>query len=271
MQHPENLNHLLGFAPPSPSQAGLAYQLLDHWFSPTFTGLEQIVPARPALYVGNHTLLGYDVPPMVLGVYLEHGIWLRGVADRVHFRVPFWGRGVRRFGGFNGTRASVSALMQAGQHILIFPGGGREVMKNKGEAYQLIWKNRIGFIELALQHGYDIIPFAAVGGEEALELHYDANDFRASTLGKLAKKTGILKHMRDGEAFIPWVTGFKRLPYVPKRQPLRYRFMPRIETRQFDPATHEKIKWQLREQVAHAIQTGITQLQRDPSPAAPPS
>lgn len=264
------MNNLLSFSPPSPRQAGLAYRLLDQWFSPTFIGLEQIDPTRPALYVGNHTLLGYDVPPMVLGVYLERGIWLRGVADRVHFRVPIWGRGVSRFGGFNGTRESVSALMQAGQHILIFPGGGREVMKNKGEAYQLIWKNRIGFIELALQHGYDIIPFAAVGGEEALDLHYDANDFRASALGKIANKTGLLKYMRNGEAFIPWVTGFRGLPYIPKRQPLRYRFMPRIETRQFDPTQHEQIKWQLRKQVADAIQTGIIQLQRDPAHAARP-
>jgi len=260
MQNPENSKSLLCFVPPSPSQARLAYQTLSHWFSPTLIGLEHLDPARPALYVGNHTLLGYDVPPMVLGVYLERGVWLRGVADRAHFRVPVWGWGVSRFGGFNGTRESVSALMQAGQHILIFPGGGREVMKNKGEAYQLIWKNRIGFIELALQHGYDIIPFAAVGGEEALDLHYDANDFRASALGKIANKTGLLKLMRDGEAFIPWVTGFKGLPYVPKRQPLRYRFMPRIETRQLDPAQHEQIKWQLREQVANAIQAGIADL-----------
>ena len=252
---------LLPYRPPSPAFIRRVWRGWQSWFQPVFEGLEHINPQRPALYVGNHTLLGYDVPPLVLGLYLEQNIWLRGVADRVHFRIPLWGQMVHQFGAFNGTRESVSALMQAGEHILVYPGGGREVMKNKGEAYQLIWKDRIGFIELALQHGYDIIPFAAVGGEEAFDLHYDANDFRTSTLGQLARKTGLLKHMRDGEAFVPFATGFKGLPYVPKRQPLRYQFMPRIETRYLPSSQHDGLKWALREQVAHSIQTGITQLQ----------
>lgn len=220
--------------------------------------------ARPALYVGNHTLLGYDVPPLVLGLYIDQKVWLRGVADPVHFRLPLWGQMVHKFGGFNGTRESISALMQAGEHILVYPGGGREVMKNKGEAYQLFWKNRVGFIELALAHGYDIIPFAAVGGEETLDLHYDANDFRASMLGRLAHQTGLLKYMRNGEAFVPWVTGFKKLPYIPKRQPLRYQFMPRIETRHLAHAEHDRLKWHIRDSVAQAIQTGISALKENP-------
>ena len=252
---------LLPYQPPSPAFIRRVWRGWQSWFQPVFEGLQYLDPERPALYVGNHTLLGYDVPPLVLGLYLEQSIWLRGVADRVHFRIPLWGQMVHQFGAFNGTRESVSTLMQAGEHILVYPGGGREVMKNKGEAYQLIWKDRIGFIELALQHGYDIIPFAAVGGEEAFDLHYDANDFRTSTLGQLARKTGLLKHMRDGEAFVPFATGFKGLPYVPKRQPLRYQFMPRIETRYLPSSQHDGLKWALREQVAHSIQTGITQLQ----------
>lgn len=39
-----------------------------------------------------------------------------------------------------GTPENCAALMQAGQSILVFPGGGREVMRRKGEAYRLIWK-----------------------------------------------------------------------------------------------------------------------------------
>jgi 1-acyl-sn-glycerol-3-phosphate acyltransferase len=248
-----NASDLLSFTPPSPQQARLAYQGIEYWFHPTFAGLEHLDVARPALYVGNHTLFGYDVPALVIGTYLHHQIWMRGVADRVHFRVPLWGRGVTRFGGFNGTRESVSALMQAQQHILIFPGGGREVMKNKGEAYQLIWKNRVGFVELALQHGYDIIPFAAHGGEEAFDLRYDSNDFRASLLGKAAHKTGLLRHMRDGEAFVPLATGLAGLPFVPRRQPLHFEFLPRIQTRDISIDQHDRMKWELREQIAQHI------------------
>ncbi|MEC7120432.1 MAG: hypothetical protein VXW65_11085, partial [Pseudomonadota bacterium] len=77
----------------------------------------------------------------------------------------------------------------------------------------------------------------------------------------LANKLGILRWMRNGEAFIPLATGFKGLPYVPKRQPLRYQFMPRIETAGISANHIDHIKWPLREQVAQAIQIGIAQLQ----------
>ena len=251
------MNQSVRFTPPSIQQTRLAYQAINYWFSPTFTGLEHLDAARPALYVGNHTLFGFDVPALVLGTYLQQGIWLRGVADRVHFRIPLWGRGVTRFGGFNGTRESVSALMQAQQHILIFPGGGREVMKNKGEAYQLIWKNRVGFIELALQHGYDIIPFAAHGGEDAFDLRVDSQDFKHSKLGQLAHKTGLMRYMRDGEAFLPLATGLAGLPFVPRRQALHFEFMPRIETGHLPVAVHDQIKWAVRQKVADAIEQGL--------------
>lgn len=248
---------LLDFTPPSPQNAQRAYNLLAQWFSPTFSGLQHLDAARPALYVGNHTLLGFDVAPMVLGSYLERGIWLRGVGDRVHFRLPLWGRMVQQFGAFNGTRQSISQLMQHREHILIYPGGGREVMKNKGEAYQLIWKNRVGFIELALQHGYDIIPFAARGGEELFDLKYDSTDFKKSTLGKWAAKAHLLRYMRDGEAFLPLATGLAGLPFVPRRAALHYQFMPRIETRHLPPECHNDIKWKLRDKVAASILDGL--------------
>nr|HMS80226.1 hypothetical protein [Burkholderiaceae bacterium] len=36
--------------------------------------------------------------------------------------------------------------MRAGESVLVFPGGGREVFKHKGERYHLIWKNRPGYL-----------------------------------------------------------------------------------------------------------------------------
>ncbi len=48
-----------------------------------------------------------------------------------------------------GIEDYVRSVMQQGYSILVFPGGGREVLKRKGEAYQLIWKQRYGFLKLA--------------------------------------------------------------------------------------------------------------------------
>ena len=61
---------------------------------------------------------------------------------------------------------TASALMRAGQHLMVFPGGQREVFKRKNEAYRLIWKERIGFVTLAAAFGYSIVPFASLGADE---------------------------------------------------------------------------------------------------------
>jgi 1-acyl-sn-glycerol-3-phosphate acyltransferase len=253
----EDIQNLTNFIPPTIAKIKRQSKALNFWFPTTFHGLENVDEKLPALYVGNHTLLGHDVPPLILNLYAQKNIFLRGVGDRVHFRVPFWRSLIKQYGAFEGTRDALHQLMEKQEHILIYPGGGREVMKNKGEAYQLFWKNRFGFIELALEHGYDIIPFAAIGGEEMLDLKYDSNDFRKSLLGRGLKRVGILKHMRNGEAFMPLATGFLGLPFIPRRQALDYVFCPRIETRHITKDQYENVKVELRQHVADAINTAL--------------
>lgn len=211
----------LDFTQPSVQTISRAMALQKAWFSPQFVGLENIDPARPALYVGNHTLFGgLDAPLMVSGLYEQTGVYLRSLADRAHFYVPGWRDVLVKFGSVVGTRENCAALMRSGQSILVYPGGSREVMKNKGESYRLLWKDRTGFAAMAMEHGYDIIPFAAIGAEEAFSIHYDANDFRASRLGQALTQTGLMgKYLRNGDAFNPLVTGVgKTLLPRPEKQ-----------------------------------------------------
>ena len=65
-------------------------------------------------------------------------------------------------------------MMENGEHIMVFPGGSREVCKHKGEAYKLVWRNHLGFAHMAIEFGYDIIPVASIGGEETYEILWDA-------------------------------------------------------------------------------------------------
>ena len=74
-----------------------------------------------------------------------------------------------------GTRENVRVLMASGQHVLVFPGGAGEVFKGRGQKYQLLWKVRLGFARLAIEFGYPIVPFAAVGAEEMLEVVADSH------------------------------------------------------------------------------------------------
>ena len=123
------------------------------------------------LLAGNHTIYGVlDIPMLALGVYEETGRVVRGLGDDNHFAVPVWRDILTRLGAVRGTRENCGRLFEAGEAVLVFPGGGREVFKHKGERYKLVWKERVGFARLAIQYGVPIVPFASVGVEDMFEI-----------------------------------------------------------------------------------------------------
>ncbi len=247
------MNHPLTFVPPTLKKIEQALWLQQQWFDPVFSGLVNIDCARPALYVGNHTLYGtLDAPLMLLGLYRHKGIFLRSLGDHIHFKIPLWRDLLWDNGCVAGTPENCQQLMQAKEHILVFPGGGREVMKNKGEEYQLVWKERTGFARMAMQHGYDIIPFASVGADETFDIRYDAQDFYQSIVGKLLDKTGIKdKYLRGGDAFLPLATG---LGLLPRPERFYFGFGEAISTQHLQENCDDKAaQWQVREQVESAI------------------
>jgi 1-acyl-sn-glycerol-3-phosphate acyltransferase len=257
MSHP-----VVPFSPPPLARIRRRLALMERWFAPQFLGLEHLDAARPALYVGNHTLYGtLDGPLMLLGLYQRKGIYLRSLGDHLHFKVPGW-RGMLIEGGVvAGTPDNCRALMQAGEHILVYPGGGREVMKNKGEEYRLVWKERTGFARMALQQGYDIIPFAAIGADDTYRIRYDANDFNASRLGRLLRRTGITdRYLRGGDAFAPLATGLAGTP-VPRPEKFYFAFGERISLASLQAQAEDReVQWQVREQVSNRIYTLMNEL-----------
>ncbi|WP_297922052.1 lysophospholipid acyltransferase family protein [uncultured Agitococcus sp.] len=247
------MSHPLTFSPPPLSRIKKALYLQNKWFDPVFMGLEHLDRSRPALYVGNHTLYGtLDGPLMLLGLYEHKGIFLRSLGDHIHFKVPLWGKLLVDNGCVAGTPENCQQLMEAKEHILVYPGGGREVMKNKDELYQLVWKQRTGFARMAMQNGYDIIPFAAIGADDAYTIQYDTNDFYQSRVGKWLQKTGISdKYLRGGDAFMPLATG---LGLLPRPEKMYFAFGERITTVAMQTQSENKdLQWQVREQVEAKI------------------
>ncbi len=232
------------------------------WFAPKLLGTEHINADEPTLWVGNHTIYGLlDISVLATELYAQHGIYLRGLADRTHFMLPGWRETLVRLGAVLGTRENCSALMADREHVLVFPGGGREVMKRKGERYKLIWKNRTGFARLAIRHGYPIVPFASVGVEEAYDIVWDADDVLNSPLGKLLSRTGVAKEfLRDGEAIPPLARGLG-LSMMPRPERLYFGFTPRIDTAQYDGREDDdEAVYDLRDKVRDAIRDEIVRL-----------
>jgi len=234
------------------------------WHRTSFIGVERVDPSCPTLFVGNHTLYGVqDVPHILYKLKRVHGIFPRTLADRAHFVVPVWRDLLTTFGCVNGTRENCTALMRAGQHLMVFPGGGREVFKRKNEAYRLIWKERIGFVQLAAAFGYPIVPFASLGADESLHIALDAGDIMSSPIGRLLRATGIAdKYLRGGEELPPVVRGLG-LTWIPEPERFFISFGPAISTAHYRGRGKDVVAMhELRTKVTSSIEAQLEFLQR---------
>jgi hypothetical protein len=119
---------------------------------PKIYGIENIGDSG-VLLVGNHTIYGFlDLPLMMAELWKRDRVTVRGLGEHAHYAIPVWRDVLAMCGMVRGTRDNVRALMRDKQNVLVFPGGAREVNKRKGETYQLMWKERLGFARLAIEH-----------------------------------------------------------------------------------------------------------------------
>jgi len=224
---------------------------------PKFVGLDRIPSRRPLLFVGNHTVWGVlDVPFLFAELYERKGIFLRGLGDHVHFQIPLWRDLLWKLGAVDGTREACSALMEAGEAVLVFPGGGREVAKRRGERYRLLWKERLGFARLAVQHACTIVPFAAVGIEDALDVVLDSSDLLRTPLGKAIQRLGFRVDLLP-----PIVKGIGPTP-LPRPERLYFEMRDPVDPHAFATrAGDDDGVRALRDHVRAEVEAGIASLQ----------
>lgn len=247
---------------PLPVTVALVKHALAPWrwlTSPHVYGIENVPTDRPAVFVGNHTLMGVlDVPIMLLELHDRLGIWPRPVGDHRHFSVPVWRDLLRALGTVDGTRQVCAGLLRAGESLLVFPGGAREVFKRRGEGYRLLWADRVGFARLAIEHGCPIVPFAGVGAEECYDILVDAGD--------VLRFAPVLRRIPRAEEVPPLVRGLGPT-LLPRPERFYFQFGTPIETEHLAGRADETCVT-VRNQVRAAVETGIAFLlaQRDRDP-----
>jgi 1-acyl-sn-glycerol-3-phosphate acyltransferase len=158
---------------------------------PMFLDVDNVPARGPFVLVGNHQLLGMqDLPTLVRELEVQRGVQVRGMADHFHFQVPLWRDLLVRLGAVPGTRENCSALLAAGEAVLVFPGGAREVYKRRGQRYELLWGQRTGFARMAIEAGCPIVPFGAVGAEDRFDVLVDMDHTIAAPLRAVARRAG---------------------------------------------------------------------------------
>jgi len=243
---------------------------LDRWvqplkrlLSPVSIGAERIPRHGPVLLTGNHSVFGViDIPMLGIEVFEKTGRTVRGLADHNHFALPVWRDVLQQIGAVRGTRENCARLFEEGEAVLVFPGGGREVMKHKHERYKLIWKERVGFARLAIEYGVPIVPFASVGVEDMFDIVADADDILRSPAGGLLRALGITEQpwFRHGEVIPPVARG-RGPASLPRLERQYFLFGDPIETGVWAGRHEDRDAcFELRTQVQRAIEHQIAQL-----------
>ncbi|KAF9670049.1 hypothetical protein SADUNF_Sadunf13G0028100 [Salix dunnii] len=147
-------------------------------------GLHGIPNEGPVLLVGYHMLMGLEVYSLVPEFLREKNIMVRGVAHPVVFRERLGGSSpefsladwLKVMGAVPVTASNLFNLLSARSHVLLYPGGAREALHNRGEEYKLIWPDQQEFVRMAARFGATIVPFGTVGEDDVAELVLDYND-----------------------------------------------------------------------------------------------
>ncbi len=205
---------------------------------PYVTGLENLPTDGRYLLVGNHTQsAGAEVFLIPHFVRRTTGRPVRVLADRAFGR---W-RGpaadvMAAYGGVVGSPDSVRDLMAHDETVLVFPGGGQEIAKFKGEENRLRWKQREGFAREAVAAGYPIVPVRLIGGD----------DIYRSLVGRdslWAKATGAINAALPGsppDMALPLLRGIGPT-LIPRPQRLYIGFGEPIPT--IRPASANEAAW----------------------------
>ncbi len=246
---------------PNEKVGEVIHKIVKWYFHPEYIGLENLDQDKPGVYVSNHTLLGLTDGPLYMPTLLhKKAIYLRPLVDKMQRHIPIWRKLMTDFGGVIATKKNCKKLIDQKQHILVFPGGTNEAFKNEGEEYQLIWKERYGFVKMAIENGYPIIPIAGLGGDDLYDIVLDKHDIMDSFIGKFLKDTGIAdKYLKGGENIPPIVSGLGGT-FLPKPKKIYYHFGKHINTKEYEGEASDEILEKVRIEVELAIYKGMLEM-----------
>jgi 1-acyl-sn-glycerol-3-phosphate acyltransferase len=175
-----------------------------HYFTVQVEGISNVPPRGRAMLVGNHSGgVALDGAMVLASMLLEMDPprLAQGMADKFINLIPFASELTSRLGQFTGLPENAERLLLDDRLLLIFPEGARGTAKLYWERHSLV-EFGSGFVRLALATNTPIIPFAFIGGGDAIPTV--ANLYR---LGKLLRAPYV--------PLTPWL-----LP-LPRAVPLR--------------------------------------------------
>jgi 1-acyl-sn-glycerol-3-phosphate acyltransferase len=170
------------------------------------------VPARGrVMLIGNHSggfALDGAMTLTALFFEMEPPRLAQAMAERFINRLPFASLYSSKTGNIVGTPENAMQLLEQDRALIIFPEGARGTAKLYGERHSLV-RFGTGFVRLAMRTRTPIVPFAFVGGGDAVPT--------VANLYRLGKLFGV-----------PYVPITPYLLPIPRPVPLHLLFAPPI-------------------------------------------
>ncbi len=153
-----------------------------HYFSVEAHGVEHIPKRGRAMLVGNHSGgVAIDGAMVIASCFfaLDPPRLAQAMVEKFMNRIPFASSISSRIGNLTGLPEHAERLLADERLLMVFPEGARGTAKLYKERHTLVAFGS-GFIRLAMKMRTPIVPFAFLGGGEAIPTISNAY-----TLGKL--------------------------------------------------------------------------------------
>lgn len=150
--------------------------LYRHYFRCRTSGIENVPERGRALLIGNHSGgLPVDGGMVLASLFfeMEPPRHAHGMVEYFAQRWPFVSSWFSRVGQLPGLPEHAVRFLEEERLLMVFPEGARGTGKLYRDRYKLV-RFGTGFMRIALQTGAPIVPFAFLGGEEALRTVYHA-------------------------------------------------------------------------------------------------
>ena len=168
--------------------------LYRHYFDMEHHGIENVPVRGRAMLVGNHSGgIALDAGMVIATAFfeLDPPRLCHSMVEKFLSRLPFAGMWGSRCGQMVGLPEHALRLLQDDRLLLVFPEGAHGTEKLYSQRHSLV-DFGTGFVRLALQTGTPIVPFAFIGGGEAIP-----TIFNSYSLGKLFGAPYV--------PFTPWI------------------------------------------------------------------
>ncbi|MBH24047.1 MAG: acyltransferase [Myxococcales bacterium] len=150
--------------------ATIAYWFYENYFRVTTHRVHLIPDAGRGMLIGNHSgAIAIDGSMVLTSLIMEHDPprMAHGMVEKFAYKQPFLSNMFNRLGQLTGVPGNAERILNDERLLLVFPEGARGTGKLYKDRYRME-RFGTGFMRLALSTGTPIIPFAFIGGEEAI-------------------------------------------------------------------------------------------------------